>query len=233
MCAGFLTVVDSRQHRDKSRHFSPLVCPDFSLRDGLPQGGYVVCDVRVSSVCGRIAPASDHIACAAAACGESEKHGCYGLLPRPHELWPFVIESGGAWGKGARKLFDHCKEQIDEARGPRELGGNQGFPELEGSWSANSFTNYHRQRVSVALRRGLGGFFAEVAGLLRGERPAGAGGVAGVGAAGPAGGGQLATASCTGVSSFLALLVGRPLLLKSFLSLVRAINRCPNGKHQV
>ena len=109
--------------------------------------------------------------------GEAQKHAKYGKLPGGHQFLPFVIETGGAWGLDACNLFHQCKSRLADssggARGVGEYSGD-GFPVGLATWSANGFSAFHRQCVSVSLQRGLGDFVRASAGVCRGEVNSGA-----------------------------------------------------------
>ena len=101
-----------------------------------------------------------------------------GIIDDPAvELLPFVIETGGAWGLDACNLFHQCKSRLADssggARGVGEYSGD-GFPVDLATWSANGFSAFHRQCVSVSLQRGLGDFVRASAGVCRGEVTSGA-----------------------------------------------------------
>ena len=172
-CAGFDVVVDSSRQRAASRYFSPNAWPDFSLRGAVYGGAHLVSDVRISAcVCPGVAPGGARFAGAVASVGEAQKHAKYGKLPGGHQFLPFVIETGGAWGLDACNLFHQCKSRLADssggARGVGEYSGD-GFPVGLATWSANGFSAFHRQCVSVSLQRGLGDFVRAPAGVCRGE----------------------------------------------------------------
>ena len=81
---------------------------------------------------------------------ESFKHGLYGHVA-PHGVLPFVVESGGALGKEARRFFQHVQKKVFNRLTPKE--------EELASWSAFGFCNYYRRALPVATLKGLGHFF--------------------------------------------------------------------------
>ena len=89
---------------------------------------------------------------------ESFKHGLYGHVA-PHVVLPFVVESGGALGKEARRFFQRVQKKVFNRLTPKE--------EELASWSAIGFCNYYHQALSVATLKGQGHFFSVAAAVLR------------------------------------------------------------------
>ena len=89
----------------------------------------------------------------------SSKEGLYGDVT-PHTMLPFVVESAGALGKEATRLFQTCRRRARNQLAPQR--------DEVSTWSARGFSNFYLQSLSVANLRGIGNFLMAAATTLRG-----------------------------------------------------------------
>ena len=160
-CANFHVSVDARRDRAISRAYSPNWRPDLTLLHGSEQGSHVINDTDATTtpvVAQTCLPGSARHALLASDGSAVSKRGVYGNVA-PHEMLPFVVESAGALGKEAMKLFQRCRKRAE----------NQLSPQLDevSTWSARGFSNYFLASFSVATAKGLGHLYMAAACTLR------------------------------------------------------------------
>ena len=106
---------------------------------GHESGAHLIVDVACPSIVeGAALPAAALTPLVVAADTESFKHGVYGHVA--HVVLPFVVESGGALGREARRFFQRVQKKVMNRLTPKE--------EELASWSAFGFCSLPPSAVS-------------------------------------------------------------------------------------
>ena len=159
-CANYRVSIDSHRDRAVSMAYSPHYRPDLTALHGNDDGSHMIIDITTTSVVKQGAlPGSARRPLVASEGAASSKEGLYGDVT-PHTMLPFVVESAGALGKEATRLFQTCRRRARNQLAPQR--------DEVSTWSARGFSNFYLQSLSVANLRGIGHFLMAAATTLRG-----------------------------------------------------------------
>ena len=76
-----------------------------------------------------------------------------------HQVLPFAVEDGGALGNEAQRFFNRCKDICSNAL--------SGIDAERQTWSAQGFSNFYYQSISVSNYRGLGYHLMTAGNIIR------------------------------------------------------------------
>ena len=150
---------DSKKKRSCSIHYSPHHTPDLTLLHATSDKNHILIDIVGPSVV-----TQDHVQgasavpLAAATAAEASKYAMYGNVGA-HQVLPFAVEDGGAMGHEAMKFFHKCKAACNN-----QLSGLDCERQ---TWSAQGFSNFFFQSISVAHYRGLAHLFRTAGDTIR------------------------------------------------------------------